>query len=318
MAKIKLFTASFACLLLFSASNLGAQERDDRIREMERLYEQAVELAEDGNAEESKRLMDTVNEMRRAFRKGTANENDRSREQIKAKEVIAEFQKEMEYLRALLDRGVSEGEAREIREEFERLERAIHEKKKVLNREVDSHSRNLDRRNGREGDSQERLNEGREHQDHGQGDHGQGDHGQGDHGQGDHGQGDHGQGDHGQGDHGQGDHGQGDHGQGDHGQGDHGQGDTWREGREHDVERHQQHEWESRMHHLRAAAEHLHEADLHEVAEQIENQIRNLENERHGDESAGLEPLIHELMEKMEDFHRQIDDLREEVRRLKR
>ena len=268
MAKIKLFTASFACLLLFSASNLGAQERDDRIREMERLYEQAVELAEDGNAEESKRLMDTVNEMRRAFRKGTANENDRSREQIKAKEVIAEFQKEMEYLRALLDRGVSEGEAREIREEFERLERAIHEKKKVLNREVDSHSRNLDRRNGREGDSQERLNEGREHQDHGQGDHGQGDH--------------------------------------------------WREGREHDVERHQQHEWESRMHHLRAAAEHLHEADLHEVAEQIENQIRNLENERHGDESAGLEPLIHELMEKMEDFHRQIDDLREEVRRLKR
>ncbi|MDA7859021.1 hypothetical protein N9B46_04555 [Mariniblastus sp.] len=278
MAKIKLFTASFACLLLFSASNLGAQERDDRIREMERLYEQAVELAEDGNAEESKRLMDTVNEMRRAFRKGTANENDRSREQIKAKEVIAEFQKEMEYLRALLDRGVSEGEAREIREEFERLERAIHEKKKVLNREVDSHSRNLDRRNGREGDSQERLNEGREHQDHGQGDHGQGDHGQGDHGQGDH----------------------------------------WREGREHDVERHQQHEWESRMHHLRAAAEHLHEADLHEVAEQIENQIRNLENERHGDESAGLEPLIHELMEKMEDFHRQIDDLREEVRRLKR
>ena len=49
-----------------------------------------------------------------------------------------------------------------------------------------------------------------------------------------------------------------------------------------------------------------------------ENQIRNLENERHGDESAGLEPLIHELMEKMEDFHRQIDDLREEVRRLKR
>ena len=288
MAKIKLFTASFACLLLFSASNLGAQERDDRIREMERLYEQAVELAEDGNAEESKRLMDTVNEMRRAFRKGTANENDRSREQIKAKEVIAEFQKEMEYLRALLDRGVSEGEAREIREEFERLERAIHEKKKVLNREVDSHSRNLDRRNGREGDSQERLNEGREHQDHGQGDHGQGDHGQGD------------------------------HGQGDHGQGDHGQGDHWREGREHDVERHQQHEWESRMHHLRAAAEHLHEADLHEVAEQIENQIRNLENERHGDESAGLEPLIHELMEKMEDFHRQIDDLREEVRRLKR
>ncbi|MDA7887484.1 hypothetical protein N9B12_00335 [bacterium] len=283
MAKIKLFTASFACLLLFSASNLGAQERDDRIREMERLYEQAVELAEDGNAEESKRLMDTVNEMRRAFRKGTANENDRSREQIKAKEVIAEFQKEMEYLRALLDRGVSEGEAREIREEFERLERAIHEKKKVLNREVDSHSRNLDRRNGREGDSQERLNEGREHQDHGQGDHGQGDHGQ-----------------------------------GDHGQGDHGQGDHWREGREHDVERHQQHEWESRMHHLRAAAEHLHEADLHEVAEQIENQIRNLENERHGDESAGLEPLIHELMEKMEDFHRQIDDLREEVRRLKR
>ncbi len=278
MAKIKLFTASFACLLLFSASNLGAQERDDRIREMERLYEQAVELAEDGNAEESKRLMDTVNEMRRAFRKGTANENDRSREQIKAKEVIAEFQKEMEYLRALLDRGVSEGEAREIREEFERLERAIHEKKKVLNREVDSHSRNLDRRNGREGDSQERLNEGREHQDHGQGDRGQGDHGQGDHGQGDH----------------------------------------WREGREHDVERHQQHEWESRMHHLRAAAEHLHEADLHEVAEQIENQIRNLENERHGDESAGLEPLIHELMEKMEDFHRQIDDLREEVRRLKR
>ncbi|MDB4468635.1 hypothetical protein N9093_02120 [bacterium] len=288
MAKIKLFTASFACLLLFSASNLGAQERDDRIREMERLYEQAVELAEDGNAEESKRLMDTVNEMRRAFRKGTANENDRSREQIKAKEVIAEFQKEMEYLRALLDRGVSEGEAREIREEFERLERAIHEKKKVLNREVDSHSRNLDRRNGREGDSQERLNEGREHQDHGQGDHGQGDHGQGD------------------------------RGQGDHGQGDHGQGDHWREGREHDVERHQQHEWESRMHHLRAAAEHLHEADLHEVAEQIENQIRNLENERHGDESAGLEPLIHELMEKMEDFHRQIDDLREEVRRLKR
>ena len=277
MAKIKLFTASFACLLLFSASNLGAQERDDRIREMERLYEQAVELAEDGNAEESKRLMDTVNEMRRAFRKATANENDRSREQIKAKEVIAEFQKEMEYLRSLLDRGVSEGEAREIREELERLERAIHEKK-VLNREVDSHSRNLDRRNGREGDSQERLNEGREHQDHGQGDHGQGDHGQGDHGQGDH----------------------------------------WREGREHDVERHQQHEWESRMHHLRAAAEHLHEADLHEVAEQIENQIRNLENERHGDESAGLEPLIHELMEKMEDFHRQIDDLREEVRRLKR
>ena len=75
------------------------------------------------------------------------------------------------------------------------------------------------------------------------------------------------------------------------------------------------------MHHLVAAAEHLHEAGLHDLGEQVENQIGELENERHqshGRESAELESLLREMMERMDDFHRQMHELREEVRRLKR
>ena len=75
------------------------------------------------------------------------------------------------------------------------------------------------------------------------------------------------------------------------------------------------------MHHLRAAAGHLHEAGLHELAEQVEIRIGELENERHGSHGHGsgeLEPLLHRIMERMDDLNRQIDDLREEVGRLKR
>ena len=75
------------------------------------------------------------------------------------------------------------------------------------------------------------------------------------------------------------------------------------------------------MNHLRAAAEHLHEAGLHELGEQVENQIGELESERqgsHGHDSAELEPLLHEVMGRMDDLNRQVNDLREEVRRLKR
>ena len=108
MTKIKLFTASVVFLLLFSALNLGAQEKDDRIREMERLYGHALELAKNGNADESERVMDTVNEMRRAHHERSSKANDRVRDRIEAKEAIADFRREMEHLRSLLDRGVSE------------------------------------------------------------------------------------------------------------------------------------------------------------------------------------------------------------------
>ena len=243
MAKIKLFTASVVFLLLFSALNLGAQEKDDRIREMERLYGHALELAKNGNAEESERVMDAVNEMRRALTERSSNANGRVRDRNEAKEAIGYFRREMEYLRSLLDRGVSEEESGEIRENLERLERAIHEKMIFLNEKV----------NNRE-------------------------------------------------------------------EGDRGNGDRGNEADER--EHHPQDEaWEPRLHHLRAAAEHLHGAGLHEVAEQIEGQIRNLENEQHdhdGDGSSGLEPLIHKLMERMDDLNRQVDGLRQEVSRLRR
>ncbi|MGY8747759.1 MAG: hypothetical protein ACKVHR_06840 [Pirellulales bacterium] len=238
MAKIKLFTASVVFLLLFSALNLGAQEKDDRIREMERLYGHALELARNGNAEESERVMDTVNELRRSLNERSSNANDRVRDRIEAKEAIANFRREMEHLRSLLDRGVSEEEAVEVRENLQRLERAIHEKMIFLNEKVN---------NREDGD---RGNEADEREHHPQGE-----------------------------------------------------------------------AWESRLHHLRAAAEHLHGAGLHEVAEQIEGQIRNLENEQHdhdGDGSSGLEPLIHKLMERMDDLNRQVDGLRQEVSRLRR
>jgi soluble cytochrome b562 len=248
MAKIELFTASVVFLLLFSALNLGAQEKDDRIREMERFYGHALELAKNGNAEESERVMDAVNEMRRALTERSSNANGRVRDRNEAKEAIADFRREMEYLRSLLDRGVSEEESGEIRENLERLERAIHEKMIFLNEKV----------NNRE--------------------------------------------------------------EGDRGNGDRGNGDRGNEADER--EHHPQDEaWESRLHHLRAAAEHLHGAGLHEVAEQIEGQIRNLENEQHdhdGDGSSGLEPLIHKLMERMDDLNRQVDGLRQEVSRLRR
>ncbi|MDE0937615.1 MAG: hypothetical protein OSA89_17010 [Mariniblastus sp.] len=243
MTKIKLFTASVVFLLLFSALNLGAQEKDDRIREMERLYGHALELAKNGNADESERVMDTVNEMRRAHHERSSNANGRVRDRNEAKEAIADFRREMAYLRSLLDRGVSEEESGEIRENLERLERAIDEKMIFLNEKVNN-------RDDRDREDRDRRHESDE--------------------------------------------------------------------REH----HPQDEaWESRLHHLRAAAEHLHGAGLHEVAEQIEGQIRNLENERHdhdGDGSSGLEPLIHKLMERMDDLNRQVDGLRQEVSRLRR
>lgn len=266
MVKIKLFIASFVCLLLFASLDLGAQEQDDRFRELERLYDHAMELAKDGNAEESRRVMDTVNEMRRSFGEGSPNAKGRSRE------VVAEFQREREHLRSLLDRGVSAEEAREIRDNLERLGRGIGESEMVLDGEGKPRSRNLDRRNERSGGPRKRPNQSHEHEDHGQGDHGQ--------------------------------------------------GEDWHEGREHGGDRNQHHEpndeWEARMNHLRAAAEHLHVAGLHDLAEQVESQIRNLEKERHGDESFGLEFLVHELMARVDEFDRQIDDLRREVRRLKR
>lgn len=243
MTKIKLFTASVVFLLLFSALNLGAQEKDDRIREMERLYGHALELAKNGNADESERVMDTVNEMRRAHHERSSKANDRVRDRIEAKEAIADFRREMEHLRSLLDRGVSEEEAGEIRENLEMLERAIHEKMIFLNEKVNN-------REDRDREDRDRRHEADE--------------------------------------------------------------------REHDP---QDDAWESRLHHLRAAAEHLHGAGLHEVAEQIEGQIRNLENEQHdhdGDGSSGLEPLIHKLMERMDDLNRQVDGLRQEVSRLRR
>ena len=243
MAKIKLFTASVVFLLLFSALNLGAQEKDDRIREMERFYGHALELAKNGNAEESERVMDAVNEMRRALTERSSNANGRVRDRNEAKEAIADFRREMEYLRSLLDRGVSEEESGEIRENLERLERAIHEKMIFLNEKVNNREEG-DRGNG------DRGNEADEREHHPQDD-----------------------------------------------------------------------AWESRLHHLRGAAEHLHGAGLHEVAEQIEGQIRNLENEQHdhdGDGSSGLEPLIHKLMERMDDLNRQVDGLRQEVSRLRR
>lgn len=262
MIKIKLFTASFVFFLLFAALNLGAQEQDDRFRELERLYDHARRLAKDGNAEESKRVMDTVNEMRRSFNEGAPKGKGQPRAQIETNGAMAEFQREREHLKSLLDRGVSPEEARGIRDNFERLGRGNGEREMILKGGGKSRSRNLDRRNERSGDPRKRLNESHQHEDHGH------------------------------------------------------------EGREHGGDRSQHHEpndeWEAKTNHLRAAAEHLHGAGLHDLAEQIENQIKNLENERHGNEFFGLESLVHELMQRIDGLDRQIDNLRQEVRRLKR
>lgn len=261
MVKIKLFVASFVFFLLFASLNLNAQEQDDRFRELERLYDHAMELAKDGKTEESRRVMDTVNEMRRSFGEESPNAKGRSRK------VIAEFEREREHLRSLLDQGVSAEEAREIRDNFERLGRGIGENKMVLDGEGKPRSRNLDRRNERSGDLRKRPNQSHEREDHGN-------------------------------------------------------EDYWHEGREYGGDRNQHHEpndeWEARLNHLSAAAEHLHVAGLHDLAEQVESQMRNLEKDRHGGESFGLESLIHELMARVDEFDRQINDLRQEVRRLKR
>lgn len=270
MSKTNLFIISLILLLIVPASHLDAQERENQIRDMEQLYGHAMELAENGQVEESRRVMEAVNEMRRAFNEGAGNANDRSRNQIEARESIEKLKREREELRTILRQGVSDRQAAEIREELEGLERAIEKRAMMLNEEVDPHPRNLNGRNDRHRESREWLNESREHR-----------------------------------------------------------GDEQRErkleNRLHDEERHGNYspgeEWESRMHHLRAAAEHLHEAGLHELAEQVGIQIRELENERHGSPvhgSSDLEPLLHRVMERMDDLNRQIDDLREEVGRLKR
>jgi hypothetical protein len=261
MVKIKLFIASFVFFLLFASLNLIAQEQDGRFRELKRLYDHAMELAKDGDTEESRRVMDTVNEMRRSFREESPNAKVRSRKEI------AEFERERQYLRSLVDRGVPAEEAREIRDNLERLGWGGGENEMILDGEGKPRSRNLDRRNERSGDPRKRPDHSHEHEDHGH-------------------------------------------------------EDFWHEGREHGGDRNQHHEpndeWEARLNHLSAAAEHLHVAGLYDLAEQVESQIRNLEKERHGDESFGLESLVHELMARVDEFDRQIDGLRQEVRRLKR
>ena len=67
MSKTNLFIISLILLLIVPASNLDAQERENQFREMEQLYEHAMELAENGQVEESRRVMEAVNEMRRAL-----------------------------------------------------------------------------------------------------------------------------------------------------------------------------------------------------------------------------------------------------------
>ena len=270
MSKTNLFIIFLILLLIVPASNLDAQERENQFREMEQLYEHAMELAENGQVEESRRVMEAVNEMRRAFNEGVGNADDRSRNQTEARESIEKLEREREELKSLLRQGVSDGQAAEIREELEELERAIGEQAVMLNQEVDRHPRDFNGRNERLLESRERFNESREHR------------------------------------------------------GD-GQEEREHQNRWHDEERREDQsrgeDWESRMHHLRAAAGHLHEAGLHELAEQVEIQIGELENERHGSHGHGsgeLEPLLHRIMERMDDLNRQIDDLREEVGRLKR
>ncbi len=245
MAKIELFTSALIVFLMVPVLNLGAQERDDQDRKMEELYAHARELAENGEVEESRRVMGAVNRMRRALSEDSGDERFRSRRQVDSRDEIGDLQREREELRSILRRGVSDREANEIREELERIERVI-EEKVVAHRESREHAG--DRR--RQGEFEGRRDVADRHQRDSDGD-----------------------------------------------------------------------EWEHRMHHLHAAAEHLHEAGLHDLGEQVENQIGELENERHqshGRESAELESLLREMMERMEDFHRQIDDLREDVRRLKR
>jgi hypothetical protein len=243
MAKINLFTTALMFLLMVPALNLGAQEREEQIRKMEQLYEHALEFAEEGEAEESKRVMGAVNRMRRAFRNDSSNASDRPKRQDETREAIADLQRERGELQSALRRGVSDREANEIREELGMLERVIDEKTRMLN--------------------ESREHGGDRHREH--------------------------------------------------------------ENQSREADRHQrdssEEEWEHRLNHLRAAAEHLHEAGLHELGEQVENQIGELESERHeshGHDSAELEPLLHEVMGRMDDLNRQVNDLREEVRRLKR
>ena len=245
MAKIELFTSALIVFLMVPVLNLGAQERDDQVRKMEELYAHARELEENGEVEESRRVMGAVNRMRRAQGEDSGDERFRSRRQVNSRNEIDDLQREREELRLILRRGVSEREANEIREELERIERVIEEKADA-HRESREHAGDRRRHDEFEG----RRDEAAQHHRDSDGD-----------------------------------------------------------------------EWEHRMHHLVAAAEHLHEAGLHDLGEQVENQIGELENERHqshGRESAELESLLHEMMERMEDFHRQMDELREEVRRLKR
>lgn len=73
-----------------------------------------------------------------------------------------------------------------------------------------------------------------------------------------------------------------------------------------------------RLEHLRAASEHLHQAGLHELAEQVSREAMEVEHQLHANRRNAPHPeAMDKLMQHLQEVRRELQQLREEVKDLR-